>query len=180
MGFQAVTKDQRDEKMRATVAGGARGFLGGAAVALPASYLLQRRWPYYRALPPSLKALGVILVVVPSFVINAERSGLRYEREHRSDVGKGIMDAMTAKEDERWRQMTMGQKFGDFVRRYQFSFILGGWSIAMFTAWSIISKNPMQTTPQKVRIATSYKPDTSSSCIRHRSYKLVCGHRALP
>ena len=55
--------------------GGAKGFLSGAAVAFPASYLLQRRWAYYRQLPPCLKVFGVILVVVPSFVISAEHAG---------------------------------------------------------------------------------------------------------
>lgn len=68
--------------MRATVVGGAKGFTGGLAFALPASYLLNRRWAYYRHFPPSLKAFGVILVAVPAFVINAEHAGLKYEKEH--------------------------------------------------------------------------------------------------
>lgn len=68
--------------MRATVVGGAKGFGGGLAFALPVSYLLNQRWPYYRQLPPSLKAFGVILVAVPAFVINAEHGGLKYEKEH--------------------------------------------------------------------------------------------------
>ena len=50
-------------------------------LAFPASFLLQKRWPYYQHLPPSLKALGIILVVVPSFVISAEHAGRRFERE---------------------------------------------------------------------------------------------------
>ena len=79
---QIVSKEEQDAQQRATIVGGLKGFLGGAAFALPASYVLQRRWGYYRHLPPSLKALGVIMVVVPSFVISAEHAGQRFEREH--------------------------------------------------------------------------------------------------
>ena len=68
--------------MRATIMGGVKGFLGGLAVAGPVSYVFNKRWAYYRGLPPSLKALGIIIVVVPSFAITAERAGLRFEREH--------------------------------------------------------------------------------------------------
>ena len=81
-GTQIVSEEERNAQMRATVIGGAKGFTGGLAFALPASYLLNQRWAYYRQLPPSLKAFGVILVAVPAFVINAEHAGLRYEKEH--------------------------------------------------------------------------------------------------
>ena len=78
---QTIFKGKSDAQYRAAVNGGIRGLVGGAAIALPSSYLL-RRWAYYRHLPPSLKALGMIMVVVPSFVISAEQAGLRYERAH--------------------------------------------------------------------------------------------------
>ena len=60
--------------------GGAKGLAGGLAFALPASYLLYRRFPYYRGLQPSLKALGVIIIAVPTCVISAEHAGQRFER----------------------------------------------------------------------------------------------------
>jgi hypothetical protein len=77
---QLVTKEELEAQQRATIAGGVKGFLGGAAVAFPTSYILQRRWSYYHHLPPSLKALGIIMVVVPSFVISAEHAGQQFER----------------------------------------------------------------------------------------------------
>ena len=142
--------ERQNAQQRATVVGGIKGFLGGAAVALPLSYILHRRWSYYRALPPSLKALGVILIVVPSFVITAERTGLHYEREHFTGAGKQELDAVKARDEERWKKLTFGEKIGDVVRRHQYGFILGGWSLSMIAAFSIISKNKYQTLPQKV------------------------------
>lgn len=62
--------------------GGAKGFAGGLAVSSAASYYLNKTRSSYRALPPSLKAFGIILITVPSFVITAERAGLRYEKQH--------------------------------------------------------------------------------------------------
>lgn len=78
--MKVLTPQQEEEHQSAVIAGAAKGFFGGLAVALPLSYLLQRRSPYYRSLTPALKAFGVVLVAVPSFVICAERSGLAYER----------------------------------------------------------------------------------------------------
>lgn len=76
---QLASKEELDAQQRATIVGGLKGFTGGLAFALPVSYALHRKWPYYRALPPSLKAFGVILVAVPSFVISAEHAGQRFE-----------------------------------------------------------------------------------------------------
>jgi hypothetical protein len=78
---QIVTEEELKEHQRATIVGGAKGFLGGLAVALPASAFAQRRSPYYRSLPLSIKALGVVSVVVPAFVITAEQAGHAFERQ---------------------------------------------------------------------------------------------------
>ena len=79
---QLTTKEDVEEYQNEVLKGGARGLAGGLAFALPASYLLHRRLPAYRALQPSLKALGVIIVAVPSCVIAAEHAGQRFERAH--------------------------------------------------------------------------------------------------
>jgi hypothetical protein len=60
--------------------GAVEGVVASGIVTVGGSYLLHRRWPYYRSLPPSLKLLGVILVVAPCLAIQAERRGLEYDR----------------------------------------------------------------------------------------------------
>lgn len=76
-----MTEEELNEHQRVTVIGGAKGFFGGLGVALPASFIAQQRWPYYRSLPLSIKALGIVSVVVPAFVVAAEQAGHRFERE---------------------------------------------------------------------------------------------------
>ena len=78
--YKFATKEQQAEYQRVVAVGGAKGFFGGLAAAIPASYYLNKRWSYYQHLPMNLKAFGVIIVAVPSFVIAAERAGLAYDR----------------------------------------------------------------------------------------------------
>lgn len=51
-------------------------------MALPASYVANKRWPYYSHLPPSLKAFGVVMAVVPAFIIGGETAGRRFEQDN--------------------------------------------------------------------------------------------------
>lgn len=144
------TQDQRDAQMRATTIGAAKGFVGGLAVAAPMSYIMNQRWAYYRALPPSLKALGIVVVVVPSFAISAERAGLRYEREQWSGIGKAEIDTVAARQQAKWDAMSWSEKAKDVAARHEYGLIGGGWALSMVGAFSMIMRNPYQTLPQKV------------------------------
>ncbi|KAH9918178.1 uncharacterized protein BXZ73DRAFT_80645 [Epithele typhae] len=123
---------------------------GGLAAALPASYLLYRRFPYYRALQPSLKALGVILVAVPACVITAERASQAFERAQWHDRGKTELDTIKAREAARWGNMSAAQKAGDFVKRHEYGVIVGSWAAAMAGTLTYIMRDKIQTVPQKV------------------------------
>jgi hypothetical protein len=80
--MKIVTQEEIDGHANATMRGALEGSLGSAAIAIPASLLLNRRWASYRALPISLKVLGTVLVVAPCLSIQAERRGLEYDRAH--------------------------------------------------------------------------------------------------
>ena len=147
---QIITKEEADAHQRATVLGGAKGFLGMSVFAFPAAYTLNKRWAYYRALPPSLKAFSVILFVVPSFVIGAERAGQKFERDHWTGAGKEELELQEEREEERWEGLSVKEKVLDAARRHQYSVILGGWSLSMLAAFGLIARNRYQTLPQKV------------------------------
>ncbi|KAL5527180.1 hypothetical protein ACEPAG_5971 [Sanghuangporus baumii] len=144
------TQEQKEEHQRAVIQGGAKGFLGGLGVALPASYILYRRWPYYRNLQPSLKAFGVILVAVPSFVISAERAGLRYERQRWDDLGTQEIQTVHERERAKWERMNVKEKFADFARRHPFSLITGSWATSMIGIYAWVSRDPLATPLQKI------------------------------
>ncbi|KAI0751612.1 hypothetical protein C8Q80DRAFT_1268823 [Daedaleopsis nitida] len=148
--MKIITKEEQDAQQHATVMGGLKGFTGGLAVALPASYYLHRRWPYYRALQPSLKAFGVILIAVPAFVISAERAGQKFEREQWKDAGKAELDAVQARQEERWKSLTTGQKISEYVRDHQYSVIVGSWATALVGTFGYIMRDRYQSMPQKL------------------------------
>lgn len=132
--------------------GGLKGFLSGSAVAFPISYALQRRWAYYRHLPPSLKAFGIVLIVVPSFVISAEHAGQAFERQHWHDSGKAELDAVASRAQSHWDALSVREKVNDFALRHQYGLILGGWALSLGLSFGLIARNRYQTMPQKVRL----------------------------
>ncbi|TBU49350.1 hypothetical protein BD309DRAFT_947504 [Dichomitus squalens] len=148
--MKIVSKEQQDAQQRATVIGGLKGMAGGFAVSIPASLYLQRTNAYYRRLQPSLKAFGVIMVVVPAFVISAEHAGQKYEQEQWHDAGKAELDAQQRRQEARWESLTPGQKISDFVRRHEYGVIVGSWAVAMAGALRYVMKDPLQSTTQKV------------------------------
>ncbi|EKM59779.1 uncharacterized protein PHACADRAFT_181748 [Phanerochaete carnosa HHB-10118-sp] len=148
--MKLISREEQDAQQHATLVGGIKGFLSGAAIALPASLLLQQRWAYYRHLPLSLKAFGVIIVVVPSFVISAEHAGQRFERKHWHDLGKQELDAAAARESRRWESLSAGERMRDFANRHQYGLILGGWALSMGISFGLVARNRYQTLPQKI------------------------------
>ncbi|RPD67327.1 hypothetical protein L226DRAFT_529676 [Lentinus tigrinus ALCF2SS1-7] len=148
--MKIVTKEELDAQQHATIVGGLKGLAGGLGFALPASYIAYRRFPYYRALQPSLKAFGVILVAVPAFVICAERAGQMFEREQWKDAGAAELETIEAREQRRWQNLSVGQKVSDFVSRHQYGVIVGSWATAMAGTFGYIMRDPYQTVPQKI------------------------------
>jgi len=78
--LQLATEEEMAAHAAASRRGAIEGGVASSAVALGASYLLHRRYPAYRQLPISLKALGVVLVVAPFISIQAERRGYEYDQ----------------------------------------------------------------------------------------------------
>ncbi|KAI0068673.1 mitochondrion protein [Artomyces pyxidatus] len=138
------------EHQHAVAVGGAKGLFAGLAAALPASYIANQRWHYYRTLPPSLKALGVVVVALPSFVISAETSGRRFEEQKWHDTGKQELETVRSRADARWESMTVTQKVLDVTARHQFSVIAGCWALGIAGAFGAIMRNPYQSLSQKV------------------------------
>ncbi|KAI0939297.1 hypothetical protein AcV5_000757 [Taiwanofungus camphoratus] len=148
--MKLTTKEEQDAQMRATVAGGLKGLAGGLALALPGAYLLNQRWAYYRALPRNLKAFGIVVVAVPSFIIPAEHAGMRFEKLRWTGVGKQELDTQEARERARWEALTPMQKLKDTAARHEYGLIGGAWAASMVGAFGWIMRDPYQTFPQKI------------------------------
>jgi hypothetical protein len=75
-------------------------------------------------MPLPLKALGIVTISVPCIVIAAEKSGEAFDRSQWTGIGKQEMDAVAAREDQRWGNLSFGEKLGDWGKRNKFG-ILG-------------------------------------------------------
>jgi len=149
--MKLVTQEEAQQHQNEVAKGGAKGFAYGLAVSLPGSYLLHRRWAYYRSLPPSLKALGVVMVVAPWTVIEAERHSMAYEEAQRRKR-KGYVDPNLEEEIQEARRQLLSPKerFLDFMDRRRYSVVGGSWALSIAGAFGIIMRDPLQTTAQKV------------------------------
>ncbi|KAF8505812.1 hypothetical protein F5888DRAFT_1604165, partial [Russula emetica] len=134
------------EKLRdhqyAVAVGGAQGFFGALAVSLPVSYIANQRWPYYKNLPPSLKAFGVVMAVVPTFIIAGETAGRRYEQDNWERANRDQVKLIHRRSETGWENMTFSQKTVDFMARHQFSAIAGCWALGIAGAFGMIMRNP--------------------------------------
>ncbi|KZT29418.1 hypothetical protein NEOLEDRAFT_1175112 [Neolentinus lepideus HHB14362 ss-1] len=148
--MKIVSTEDIDSYQRTAAIGGAKGFFGGLAVAGPASYVLNKRWAYYRQLPPSLKAFGIILVAVPAFAICAEHAGLKYERDHWTGTGKVELDSVAAREQAHWESLSPTQKMQDWAARHQYGVIGGSWALSMIGSFGWIMRDPYQSFAQKI------------------------------
>jgi len=149
--MKLLTQEELAEHQQRVFDGGVKGMAYGLAVALPVSYLAHRRFPYYRSLPPSLKALGVIMVAVPWCVIEAERNGIAYEEEQRKSR-PGYIDPNLDEEmaEARRKLLSPKERALDWFDRHRWSVIGASWAASMGGAFGIIMRDPLQTTAQKV------------------------------
>ncbi|GLB34107.1 putative hypoxia induced protein conserved region [Lyophyllum shimeji] len=143
-----------DEEFAAHARAVRRGALEGGVVstiaALGGSYYLHRAFPGYRQLPLSLKALGVVIVVAPIVSIQAERRGIEFDRSKWEGEGVRFLHAAETAQAQRWEELSTKDKLADWAGRHQYTLILGGWASSLAVAGAIISRDKLQTTPQKL------------------------------
>lgn len=148
--MKIVSPEEEAQHQRYVVNAGFKGLAGGLAVSLPASYFLNQRWPYYRALPLSLKALGVIAVSVPAFAVAAEQASLRFDRAHWSDKGKIELDEQAERERARLQALNTPDRIAEWSKRNQYSIIGTSWLGGMSVASAVIMRDRQQTFAQKI------------------------------
>lgn len=124
--------------------------MGGLAIALPAGYLAQRKWPAFRAMPVQLKTLAVILIVLPCYAIQAERRGVEFDESTWTGAGMREIERVKTEQEREWEHMSTGQKFKAWAMHNQYKVILGSWAASMAVAGAIVMANRHQTMPQKI------------------------------
>ncbi|KAJ7044858.1 hypothetical protein C8F04DRAFT_598859 [Mycena alexandri] len=148
--MKLATEEQIQGHTAASRRGALEGTLVAGTIATLGSIYSHRRWAYYRALPPSLKVLGVLIITAPALSIQAERRGLEYDRSQWEGDGVRLLDMQEHQEMSRWENLTTSDKIADWAARHEYSIIVGGWALSLAIAGGIISRDKYQTTAQKI------------------------------
>jgi hypothetical protein len=122
---QIVTKEGEEQYLDAVITGGLKGFAYATALGVPGYFLLTRNSATYRALPPSLKAFGFVVIGIPLVSVCAEKSGERFEQSQWTGVGKVELDKEAERERRRLEQLSLSERVKDFGKRNQYG-IVGG------------------------------------------------------
>jgi hypothetical protein len=141
-----VSEEELAEFSKATRIGGFKGLALGLGTSMPASLLLQRYYPRYRAIPLPLKAFGIVMITSATTVIWAEREGIAYDRERYSQslYGREELERLKEKrelEGKRWGALGGGDRFKETLSDHRYSIIIGGWAATMAGAWAYISRD---------------------------------------
>ncbi|KAF9238803.1 mitochondrion protein [Melanogaster broomeanus] len=145
-----LSDEELKEHRAVTIRGALEGALASTAIVIPTFYLLNKRWSYFRSLPPPLKLLGGVIIVTPLISFGAEERGLEYDRQHWTGVGKTELERRSQLELERWASLGPKDKVAHWAAKHQLSVIMGSWATSMAVAGSIIMRDPLLTMPQKV------------------------------
>ncbi|KAG9013199.1 hypothetical protein FRB94_003269 [Tulasnella sp. JGI-2019a] len=141
--MKVLKQEEIDEFQSFVYKGGVKGALQGTALALPAAWLLNNKSQYYRKLPLQIKALSVMMVVVPVAVTQAERQTFIY-MEEQWKKRPGYIDPH-ANDVEVKPVSTL-----DWIEGHKWSLVGAGWVGSMGAAFGIIARNPYQTGAQKI------------------------------
>jgi hypothetical protein len=136
-----LTEEQLVGHNNATMRGALEGFAAGTGLGMAGSAVLARYSAGYRALPPSLKALGIIFVAAPAFAIQAERRGIEFDKSQWHSSTANLLDEQERQKEERWQKLTMGGRVTDWVQRHEYSVFVGGWAASLGLAGAIIARD---------------------------------------
>jgi hypothetical protein len=148
--MKVLTQEEIDAHQHAALIGGMKGAAFGTSIGLPLAFYLYKKWPYYRTLPPALKAFGVIIFTVPACIIKAERDGNEFERTRWTGVGKAAMDDAAHEQQVHWESLDNKGKMLDWAARKRYTIVGGAWAASMVGSFGIIMRNRYLTFPQKL------------------------------
>jgi len=148
--MKLLTKEEADAHYRTTLEGGLKGFTVGLASSLGMAWFLNKRWPYYRNLPLSLKAFSIIVITVPAVVIQAEHQSDAFQRAQWEGAGKMELDDEEKKRLQKWESMGYSERAYDYAARHQFGMVVGGWGLGLLGAGGFIMRDKYMSFPQKI------------------------------
>ncbi|CUS15370.1 unnamed protein product [Tuber aestivum] len=153
--MKILTKEEEQEHYAAVLRGGISGGLVGLGVGLGAAAVLNRRWQFFRALTPPLKAFFVTSSGTFAAIINADIYSRAYEASRHAELREYQDSAARALAMARANR-TGWEKFKDFGRENRYPIVTASWVLSMAISLGLVSRNRYLTTSQKLVQARMY------------------------
>ncbi|KAG2073552.1 hypothetical protein BDR04DRAFT_289274 [Suillus decipiens] len=134
----------------AVARGAVEGALTGSAILAPTWYLLNRRWPAFRALPTTIKMLGAVVIIAPLISVRAEHRGLDFHRQHWTGGEQTELEKELEEERRRRASLSPKDKLAEWTAKHQLSVIVGSWALTMGLIGSKVMRDPLISTPNKI------------------------------
>ncbi|KAH8834145.1 hypothetical protein DL96DRAFT_1550978 [Flagelloscypha sp. PMI_526] len=148
--MKQLTEEQFRAHRNATYRGALEGAAVSGAIGGLGLALANRRLPQIRALPPTIKTLGIIILVAPCLSIQAERRGLEYDHSQWEGESVEIMKHHQQLHAERWERLTMSAKALDWFRNHQMTSVAGAWALSMVGSGILVARQRGSTPVQKL------------------------------
>ncbi|KAG1752485.1 uncharacterized protein EDB91DRAFT_1102875 [Suillus paluster] len=145
-----LPRNETEGQNEATTRGAIEGGLVGSAIVAPTWYMLNRRWPAFRAMPRTIKTLGAVILIAPLISIRAEHRGLEFHRQHWTGIGKTEMERRVEEERARWATLSPKDKIAEWAAKHQLSVIVGSWALTMGLVGSKVMRDPLMSMPNKI------------------------------
>lgn len=152
--MKVLTKEEEDAHYHEVLMGGATGSALGLGVGLAASYIAQKRSPFYRTLTLPLKAFFVSSSVTFAAIVNADRRSRAYETNRTSMYQFEDRTAKALKEQR--ANMTPMEKAKEFGREYRYPIVTASWVASMGASLALVSRDKYLTGAQKLVQARVY------------------------
>ncbi|KAG2042124.1 hypothetical protein BDR03DRAFT_625708 [Suillus americanus] len=150
MNMSNIPENELKGQNAAVARGAIEGALTGSAIVAPTWYLLNRRWPTFRALPSTMKTLGAVIIIAPLISIRAEHRGLDFDRQHWTGIEKTVLEKEREEERRRWASLSPKDKLAEWTAKHQLSVIVGSWALTMGLVGSKVMRDPLISTPNKI------------------------------
>jgi hypothetical protein len=152
--MKLLTKEQEDAHYHEVLVGGTKGAALGLGVGLAASFLAQKRSPFYRTLTLPLKSFFVSSSVTFCAIVNADRRSRAYEAKRTE--GFVFEDRTARRLKEAQANLTQWERAKEFGREYRYPIVTASWVASMGASLAMVSRNKYLSTPQKLVQARVY------------------------
>ena len=92
-------------------------------------------------MPIQLKTLAAILIILPTYAIQAERRGVEFDESTWTGVGVMELQRVKSEEERHWESLSAMGKLKEWAMHNQYKVIVGSWAASMAIAATIVMRN---------------------------------------